>query len=236
MLNIHVALIPDGNRRWARKRKLLPWIGHLEGAKAFEKILEKAFKMELKYLTLWAASWDNLTKRPKKEVNFLFKVFEENFKKALNDKKLEENEVQVNVLGEWRKILPKETQKIIEKLIDKTKNNQKFFLTFLIGYNGDKEMIDCINKIADLAYSSKTRIKVDENLISKNLWTGFLPPVDLIIRTGSEEDPHNSAGFMMWKTIYSQFYFTKTYFPAFSPREFEKAISNFLSRERRTGK
>lgn len=236
MLNLHVALIPDGNRRWARQKNLAPWIGHQEGAKAFEKILDKAFKMKLKYLTLWGASWDNLTKRQKREVNFLFKVFGESFEKALNDKRLEENEVQVNVLGEWKKILPLKVQKTIENLIAKTKNNQKFFLTFLIGYNGDKEMINAISKIADLSYNSKSKIKVDENLISQNLWTGFLPPVDLIIRTGSEEDPHNSAGFMMWKTIYSQFYFTKTYFPALTSNEFEKAINNFLSRERRTGK
>jgi len=97
-------------------------------------------------------------------------------------------------------------------------------------------MIDCINKIADLAYSSKTKIKVDENLISKNLWTGFLPPVDLIIRTGSEEDPHNSAGFMMWDTAYSQYYFTETLFPDFGPEEFEEVIKDFVDRERRMGK
>jgi len=95
-------------------------------------------------------------------------------------------------------------------------------------------MLDCIKKISEI--SKKRKIKVNDNLIKENLWTGSLPAVDLIIRTGCQGDPHNSAGFMMWQTAYSQFYFTDTLFPDFSPQEFEKAIKNYLKRERRFGK
>ena len=229
----HIALIPDGNRRWARKKGLHPWIGHLEGTKTLEKILEKVLDLKIPYFTFWGASWDNLTKRSKTEVKFLFKLYTDYFKKALKNKKIHQNKVKVNVVGRWKEILPKETQKAIEDIQDLTKNYNNYFLTFLLAYSGPDEMVCCIQKIANLAKIKK--IKVDEKLIKENLWTKDLPPVDLIIRTGCEGDPHISAGFMMWDTIYSQLYFTSTLFPAFSPKEFEKIIEDYSKREKRLG-
>ncbi len=228
---MHVALIPDGNRRWARKRNLPPWQGHFAGAKNLEKILKKAFDLKIECFTVWGCSVDNLTKRDPKEVKFLFKIFENYFKRLLKEKRIEKERVKISFFGEWKKYLPKTLKEVIAKLIFKTKNYQKWFLNFLMAYDGKREMMSAIKKIVQKGVK-----KVDEKTILENLWTGKLPPVDLVIRTGTEGDPHNSAGFMMWQTAYSQFYFTKTYFPSFSPEEFEKAINDFLKRERRFGK
>ena len=229
----HVAIIPDGNRRWAKKRKLKPWIGHQEGAKKFEAVLEKAAEMKIPYLTFWAGSLDNLTKRPKIEVKFLVKVYKNYFKKIIQDERIHKNKVQINVFGRWKDLLPLETKKIIERAIKVTKDYNQFFLTFLIAYNGTDEMIECIKKIINL--SNPHPIKINEKTIKENLWTKNLPAVDLVIRTGCVGDPHNSAGFMMWETAYSQLYFTKTLFPDFSPKEFEAIIKDFSKRERRMG-
>jgi undecaprenyl diphosphate synthase len=227
----HVAVIPDGNRRWARRKGFLPWIGHQSGTKTLDKILEKALDLKIQHFTFWGASWDNLTKRPKREVAFLYKVFDRQFKKALKDKRVEKNEVKVNIFGRWRDVFPKETQKVMEELIKKTKNYNKHFLNFLLAYNGTDEMMSCIKDIMD----SRLK-KVTEETIKNHLWTKDLPPVDLVIRTGCEGDPHVSAGFMMWDTAYSQLYFTKTPFPAFTPREFKKIVKSYQKRERRLGK
>ncbi|MDD5551882.1 MAG: polyprenyl diphosphate synthase [Candidatus Pacebacteria bacterium] len=228
---IHVAVIPDGNRRWARKRGFSPWIGHQSGMNNLEKLLEKAMDLGVKCFTFWGASQDNLTKRPKREVNFLYKVFDRQIRKALNDKRIEKNKVKVNFFGRWKDFFPKNTQVAIHQLTKKTRTFNKHVLTFLLAYNGTDEMINCVEEI-----SKKGIKKVSKDTIKNHLWTKDLPPVDLVIRTGCEEDPHMSAGFMMWDTAYSQLYFTKTLFPAFTPKEFEKIIKNFSKRERRMGK
>ena len=229
----HVAIIPDGNRRWARKRGIKAWLGHREGVKAFEKILDKSRELKIPYITFWGGSWDNLTKRSKIEINFLFKVYTEQFKRVADDKRIHQNKVKINVLGRWKEILPKETQEAIERAMEVTKSYNNFFLTFLLAYDGTDEMLDCVQKIAKISQDKK--IKISKNLIKENLWTKDLPPVDLIIKTGCESDPHNSAGFMMWDTIYSQLYFTQTLFPEFGPKEFEEIIEDYSKRERRLG-
>jgi undecaprenyl diphosphate synthase len=229
----HVAVIPDGNRRWARKKGIKAWIGHQAGTKALEKILEKSQELKIPYFTFWGGSWDNLTKRSKIEINFLFKVYTEQFKRVADDKRVHQNKVKINVLGRWKEIFPKETQEAIEKAMEATKNYNNFFLTFLLAYDGRDEMLDCVQKIAKISQDKK--IKISKNLIKENLWTKDLPPVDLVIRTGCQGDPHNSAGFMMWDTTYSQLYFTETLFPAFTPEEFEKIIEDYSKRERRLG-
>jgi len=229
----HVVVIPDGNRRWARKRGLQPWLGHREGTKALEKILDKSLELKIPYFTFWGGSWDNLTKRSKTEVNFLFKAYTEQFKRAIKNERTHQNKVKINVFGRWKEILPKATQKAIEKATEVTKNYNNYFLTFLLAYDGTDEMMDCIQKIANLTKGKK--IKVTEKLIKENLWTKDLPPVDLVIRTGCEGDPHISAGFMMWDTAYSQFYFTRTFFPAFTPKKFEEIIKDYAQRQRRFG-
>lgn len=228
----HIAIIPDGNRRWARKRGFQPWIGHRAGSKVFEDVLQKALEFGIPYLTFWGASWDNLTKRSRQEVDFLCEVFAERFKAIAKDKRVHENKVRIRVLGPWSEILPKQTQEAISRAIDSTREYGDYHLTFLLAYDGRQEIINCVQNILN---AQANDLKVDDDLIKQNLWTAELPAVDLVIRTGCQGDPHNSAGFMMWHTAYSQLYFTETLFPDFDADEFEKAVQNFSQRERRIG-
>ncbi len=231
----HVAIVPDGNRRWAKKRGLAPWRGHLAGAKKTEEQVQVAFNLGLKCLSYWGGSYDNLIKRGKIEINNLFKIYERYFNKLIKDKKIYENEVKVNVIGRWREILPKTGIKAAEELVKATESHNKRKLNFFIAYDGTHEMISAIKSIVKEARKNRN-ITVTPDLLKEHLWTKDLPPVDLLIRTGSYDDPHNSAGFMMWLTANSQLYFPKGFYPDFGRKEFIKAIEEFQRRERRLGK
>ncbi|HUX36209.1 MAG TPA: polyprenyl diphosphate synthase [Candidatus Paceibacterota bacterium] len=229
----HVVFIPDGNRRWAKKRGLPSFIGHREGAKAMEKLYKAALDMELENLTIWGTSVDNVTKRSPAEIKFLMKIFEIYFKKLAKRKELRDAEIRVDVLGRWREFFPENAKKAIQSAIDETKKYKKRRLTFLMAYSGLDEMTSAIQKISNLK-SKNSKIKIDGKLIKANLWTKNLPPVDLVIRTGGE--PHWSSGMMMWDIANSQFYFTETFLPDFSVAEFKKALENYGATERRMGK
>lgn len=245
----HLAVIPDGNRRWARKRGLLPWEGHREGFKRFREISETAFRMGTPYFTFWAASEDNLTKRSRIEVKFLVSLLKE----ALGNKKLfeslKENDVCLKVIGKWNEILKdKKLSRVIAEIEEKTRAFKRHRLTVLFGYDGRREMLDAIAKIcyrrrtgaelfpavASVAEPMQRQLAVTADAVKQSLWTGDLPPVDLVIRTGGE--PHWSAGFMMWLCADSQFYFTEKYWPDFTEAEFKKALEDYGKRERRFGR
>lgn len=224
----HVAIIPDGNRRWARLHGLQAYQGHQKGLdETLEKILQEARKLKISYITAWGCSRDNVLKRSALEVKFLYKLFEEKFKKYLTDKEIHENGVNIKVIGEWPEFFPSPLQNAIKNLEEATKNYKSLFLTILMGYDGKREMAAAFQK------ARKSDKKVDETNLKKYLWTADLPPVDLVIRTGG--NPHWSAGFLMWQTADSEFYFTQTLWPAFSVAEFRKAISEYESRPRNLG-
>jgi len=233
IIPIHVALIPDGNRRWAKKKGLSPWVGHLWGARALQKILTEALSMKIYCVSFWGGSYDNLIKRPSKEIDYLFKIYSSWLTKLLIRKELVKHKIRVKVIGRFKELLPKETIKIINEIEKATEKNSGMFLNILIGYNGTDEMLDAVRSIA--AKNLKPE-EITEETIKQNLWTRNTPPVDLIIRTGEEGDPHNSTGFMMFDTAYSQYYFTKTMWPDFKPEEFKKAVEKFLKTERRGGR
>jgi undecaprenyl diphosphate synthase len=198
-----------------------------------EKLFKAALDMGLENLTIWGTSVDNVTKRSPAEIKFLMKIFEMYFKKLAKRKELRESEIRVNVLGRWKEFFPKNAKKAIQAAIDETKKYSKHRLTFLMAYSGLDEMTEAINKISSLKAKDK-KLKIDGNLIKKNLWTKDLPPVDLVVRTGGE--PHWSSGMMMWDIANSQFYFTETLLPDFSVAEFKKALENYGRTERRMGK
>ncbi|MDO8676790.1 MAG: polyprenyl diphosphate synthase [Candidatus Azambacteria bacterium] len=227
----HVVIIPDGNRRWAKKNNKQSFLGHREGAKTTQKILEKALNLNIPYLTFWGCSINNVTKRPLSEANFLFKIFEQYFKKIATDKTIRDNNVKINVLGRWETLFPEKTKNQIRKAIKATEKYDHFVLTFLLAYSGTDEMIEAVRKISNA--KNKTLL-IDGELIKNNLWTFNLPPVDLVIRTGGE--PHWSAGFMMWDVAEAVLHFTKTLWPDFSTEEFENVIENYDKTERRFGK
>lgn len=226
----HVAVIPDGNRRWARKRELKPWEGHEEGAKNLEGVLKKALSLDISYFTFWATSYDNIEKRSKEEVDFLFELLEGRLRKLLKKDLIHEKEVRIRVRGFWREMFPDSLKKLLSKAIEKTKNYQNYNLTLLLAYNGDQEILRAVKKIVEKDIDPES---VDFEQIKANLLTHDLPPVDYMIRTGGE--PHNSAGFMMWDTANSQYYFSDLYWPEFSDSDFEEAIEEFKKRERRFG-
>ena len=230
----HVAIVPDGNRRWAKKRGLNSWQGHLAGAKITEEIVKQAFDLGINCLSLWGGSWNNLTKRSQGEINGLFKIYERYFRKLTKSKEIYQNQVKVNVIGRWKEVLSKKTIKVIEELIDKTKIHNQRQLNFLIAYNGTDEMMAAIKSIVQEARQNKG-LKIIPRLLESHLWSYDLPPVDLVIRTGSQGDPHNSVGFMMWQTANSQLYFTKTMYPDFKQKGLMKAVEDFIKRQRRFG-
>lgn len=225
----HIAIIPDGNRRWAKLAKHKPWEGHSEGVMRFWDVSQSLFDLGLEHLTIWAASYDNLQKRSRIEINYLMNLLRKESESSKVLDMAKKNQVRVSVKGEWKTLVrdPKVIEQI-NKLVEETKHFKKGVLTLLFAYDGKREMLDAINSLV-----KSKKIVSDENLC-KELWTGDLPPVDFVIRTGGE--PHWSAGFMMWHTANSQFYFTNTLWPDFKDQEIKKALADYESRERRLGK
>jgi undecaprenyl diphosphate synthase len=232
----HVAIIPDGNRRWAKAKGLEPWIGHQVGAENARRILEEAKELEIPYFTLWIASLDNLIKRPKLEVDFLCQVFADYFTRLSREPEVHKNEVRIRAYGLLEEVFPQDVVAAVREAEKKTASYGRHHLSFLMGYDGQVEMIKAVEKIVAKALVANPHPKpVTKELILENLWTSDLPPVDLLIRTGTDDEPHWSGGLLMWQTAYSQFYFTNTYFPEFSKEEFRKAVQDYEKRERRLG-
>jgi undecaprenyl diphosphate synthase len=227
----HVAIIPDGNRRWAKNRGLKPWKGHEAGAKNLEQLIQTALKEGIKSLTLWGSSTDNLIKRPLAEKKALLDIYKKYFIRLLEGKEIYEHEARVNVIGHWEEQFPEPLKKIIREAVRKTRHYRKRMLNFMLAYSGTGDMLQAITKIKN-EYDSKTR--VTSELVKKNLMTADLPPVDFMIRTGGE--PHNSNGFLMWDTADAQLYFSPDLFPDFGSQKFKAALEDFARRKRRFGK
>lgn len=228
----HVAIIPDGNRRWAKKRGLAPWKGHEAGVKSFEKVLRENLDLGVKYVTFWGSSVDNLRKRPWREKKALLDIYRNNFLRLMDDKDIHGNEVKINVIGKWEEQFPAALKNIIRKCIRKTQRYKKHFLNFMLAYSGDEEMVEAANNLL-AKYRGKVK-RITAKMIKEHLMTRDLPPVDLLIRTGGE--PHNSAGFMMWDTANAQLYFSEVLWPDFDGKKMREAIEDYGRRERRYGK
>ncbi len=225
----HIAIIPDGNRRWAREKGFLPWDGHREGMKRYREIADAIFQREIPYFTFWAASEDNLTKRTPAEVQVLASLFKEEAAYALNSERYEKQQIRFRIFGKGREILgDTEIGERIDALEEKTRGYTARHQTILFGYDGRREMLEAVGRLA-LALPEE----VDSDTLHSCLWTRDLPPVDFVIRTGGE--PHWSSGFMMWHTANSQLYFTETFWPAFDEVALEKALAEYAQRERRFG-
>jgi undecaprenyl diphosphate synthase len=224
----HIAIIPDANRRWAKKLGQKPWEGHRAGMERFREVADEAYHLGIKYLTIWAGSESNLTKRSKREVLYLAKLFREFLKGELEERKFEKRRTKVRVIGKWDEILQdKELKKAVDRIESESSGYQDRHLTILFGYNGTTEMMEAIKSL-------KKENRLDYETVKQALWTGFLPPVDMVIRTGGE--PHWSAGFMMWLTSDSQFYFTEKFWPDFGKKDLRAAIADYRTRARRFGK
>jgi len=234
--SIHIAIIPDGNRRWAKRRGLKPWEGHIAGAERIEEISREALRNGIKNLTFWGSSKDNLQKRPLEEKRELLIIYEKYFKKLITDPDVYKNKTGINIIGDWKKQFPRSLKNILIKGVEKTKSHTHNFLNFMLAYNGDDDVLHAVKKIKEKLLKEKRDFKITPGLFKKYLLSNKLPPVDLIIRTGTENDPHNSAGFLMWQTQNSQYHFSGKLFPDFGPKEFRKIVEEFKRKQRRLGK
>jgi len=221
----HIAIIMDGNRRWAKTRRLTPIAGHrFASQKIIEPLVEKAAKLGVKYITFWTWSTENWD-RPTRQVKAIMNLFRHQLKTTT--KKLKEKGVKINVIGNINKF-PQDIQKSIQKGIDETKDCKKITATFALNYGGRDEIIRAIKKIIKNPPQNLT-----PKTLSAHLDTHTLPDPDLIIRTGGQI---RLSGFLLWQSQYSELYFTNTLFPDFTPSKLEKAIKEYQSRQRRFGK
>ncbi len=223
----HLGIIIDGNRRWAKKRGLPSFEGHRKGLNKVGKIGEWCKKRGIKIVTLYTFSTENWN-RSKKEVSYLMKLFGEALNKK-NIKELHQKGIKLQVIGQKER-LPESLQKRIKEAEELTKNNKEGILNLAISYGGRPEIIQAVKNII------KKKIPVNEiteDLINQNLWTAGLPYPDLIIRTGGVQRLSN---FLTWQSAYSEFYFTKKYWPAFTEKDLDEALMDYSQRQRRFGR
>ena len=226
----HLAIIMDGNGRWASDKGEKRIFGHRNGVKAVQKVVEEAAELKIKYLTLFAFSTENW-KRPREEIGVLMKLLVSSLKSEFE--KLLKNRIKLNVIGNIDQ-LPKIVQDELNYVINKTKNNTKMTLTLALSYGGREELVSTFIK---LAFKVKNNIispeKIDQSIINEHLYTHNLPDVDLLIRTSGEKRISN---FLLWQIAYAELYFSKILWPDFNKKHLHKAIINYQKRERRFGK
>lgn len=229
MLPKHIAIIMDGNRRWAKERNIETRLGHKEGAETLKKIAKYANKIGIQYLTVYAFSTENW-KRTKEEVGTLMGLLQMYVNDFLNDKELEN--IKINVLGDVSKLEPG-LQKSIQKAIDRTKDYTGMTLNVAFNYGGRDEITKAVQKIANKVQNHEISIQdIDEKYVADNLYTqGQLDP-DLLIRTGGEQRVSN---FLLWQLAYTEFLFIDKYWPDFSAEDLDEAIEVFEQRNRKFG-
>ena len=226
----HVAVIMDGNGRWARKKGKPRIFGHKNGVKAVKETIEAAGKSGVKALTLFAFSTENWN-RPKAEVKTLMSLLLSSLKSE--SKELIENNIKLQVIGNHEN-LPKSVLNGLEKVIEKTKNNDALTLTIALSYGSREEIVNAFKNISKKVVNKKISIEeIDENIINSHLYTFTLPDVDLMIRTSGEKRISN---FLLWQIAYAELHFTNVLWPDFTKDDFYTAILDYQNRERRYGK
>lgn len=226
----HLAIIMDGNGRWAKKQGLLRTIGHESGAKAVRETVETCARLGIKNLTLFAFSTENWN-RPKLEVDTLMKLLSKALKKEL--KTLTKNDIRLNTIGNIES-LPKSIVRSLTEVTESTKENQRMTLTLALNYGSKEEITRATKLIANKVKDNIILIDdIDESVINNHLYTHNLPDVDLVIRTSGEQRISN---FLLWQIAYAEFYFTETLWPDFTADDLMQAIQSFQNRERRFGK
>ena len=224
----HVAIIMDGNGRWAKEQGKPRTYGHYNGTENVKNIAIKANDMGVKVLTLYAFSTENW-KRPEEEVSYLMSLPAVFINKFLGE--LMEKGIKIDALGNLNG-LPEKTRKVLEEAINKTANNQNMTLVFAINYGGRKEIVDAVNDYANAVKEGKEDIPATEDIFEKYLASGKYPPLDLLIRTSLD---YRISNFLLWEMSYAELYFVDKYWPAFTPADFEEAINDFNRRHRRFG-
>ena len=226
----HLAIIMDGNGRWAKQKGMLRAIGHENGTKSVRQVVEGCAELGIENLTLYAFSTENWN-RPKLEVQTLMKLLVSSLKKEI--KTLQDNNIKLIAIGNLSE-LPKKAFKELMEVIDRTKDNDRMILTLALSYGSREELI---NTVKEISIKVKNNIispeNIDESVINKHLYTQNLHDVDLLIRTSGEQRISN---FLLWQIAYAELYFTNVLWPDFTKQHLYEAIIEYQKRERRFGK
>ena len=229
-LPVHIAVIMDGNGRWAKARGKNRIFGHTNGVKAVRETAEGCAELGVKYLTVYAFSSENWS-RPQTEVSALMTLLLKTINGEL--KTLLKNDIRLNAIGDLD-LLPKSVAEELRNTMEKTAHCKRMELILALSYSSKNEIVRAVKQIAlQLKSESISMHDINEDLISKNLYTAGIPDPELLIRTSGEKRVSN---FLLWQLAYAEFYFTETFWPEFNKEELYKAIIEFQSRERRFGK
>lgn len=231
----HVGIIPDGNRRLARRLLQKPWKGHEWGFEKIKKIMEWAKESGIKMITFYTLSLENLNKRPKRELNYLFGIARKELDDIIENREntIHRDRIKLNFIGRLD-LLPKELQEKMKRVSELTKNYSNQYVNLAIAYGGRQEIIDALRRIAaDVKRGLVGANKINESLFRQYLWTNGFKDPDLIIRTGGEKRLSN---FLPFQSAYSELVFVDSLWPEFSREDFVKAINDYMERERRFGK
>jgi tritrans,polycis-undecaprenyl-diphosphate synthase [geranylgeranyl-diphosphate specific] len=228
----HVAIIMDGNRRFAREFGLAPNEGHVKGKEKLEEVMEWCLELGIKVLTVYAFSTENLL-RQAEEVKCLMDLFEENFLKLAKDERIHKHHIKLTVIGQID-LLPENVQQAIRTALDATKDYDSYFYNIALAYGSRQEIVQAIRSIAEDVRQGKLDIDgIDERTVSSYMYTAQFPDPDLVLRTSGEERVSN---FLLWQLAYSELYFTDVYWPGFRKVDFLRAIRTYQQRKRRFGK
>ena len=228
----HLAVIMDGNRRYAEDLGILPHEGHIEGKSTLENLSDWCRNLDIKHLTVYAFSLENFD-RDEKELGPLMDLFEESFRNAGDDPRVHSNKVRVRAIGH-REMLPEKVVEAIEYAESKTKDYSDFNYNLAVAYGGRQELVRSMEKIAKKVKKGEIEPSdIDAQLISSNLYTSGLPDPDLILRTSGEERISN---FLLWRLAYSELYFADVFWPDMRKIDFLRAIRSFQKRKRRLGR
>ncbi|GER60992.1 isoprenyl transferase [Patiriisocius marinus] len=226
----HLAIIMDGNGRWAKAKGLFRSMGHESGTKAVREITEACAEINIPYLTLYAFSTENWN-RPKMEVELLMRLLVSSLKKEIET--LNKNNIKLNAIGNLD-TLPGKARRELKDVIEKTKNNTRMTLTLALSYGSREEITKTIKEISlKVKKGLISPDNIDEKIITEHLYTQDLPDVDLLIRTSGEQRISN---FLLWQIAYAELYFTDTLWPDYTKNHLFEAILNYQKRERRFGK
>jgi undecaprenyl diphosphate synthase len=229
-LPTHLAIIMDGNGRWAKQQGKLRAFGHENGTKTVKKTVEACAKLGIKFLTLYTFSTENWN-RPKIEIDILMKLLISALKKEL--KTLQSNNIRLNTIGNID-TLPSGVKKELLDVMEQTKDNTAMTLTLALSYGSRDEIINAVKKITEKVKNNIISIDtIDESIINQHLYTQNMPDVDLVIRTSGE---HRISNFLLWQIAYAEFYFTDVLWPDFKEAHLHEAILSYQKRERRFGK
>ncbi len=230
MLPKHLAIIMDGNGRWAKQQGKPRIFGHEKGAKTVREIIQEVSEIGIPYLTLYAFSTENW-KRPKLEVEALMHLLSRYLKKEVAI--MQENNIRLNAIGDLES-LPSKVRKELYKAMEQTQNNTSTTVSLALAYGGQQELLQMTQQLAQRVQQGLlTPQQITPELIQQTLYTQNIPPVDLLIRTSGE---CRISNFLLWQIAYAELYFTDILWPDFSPEELRKALANYQNRERRFGK